>query len=397
MNDIRLPKKSEQGLKQPLLKQPPVEPAILSDAISDKSSASNKRLWLKRHKPLAILLGVLSLLILGLLLFLVWYLWALSPVNSSDLRHDRVEIAAGSSPGQIAETLRGKKLIRSSVAFDIYTRLTGTKSNLQAGIYSISPSESTPKIVDKLTSGDITDEQVDITFYPGATLVDNSATAENKKLDVKTVLKRAGYSDSEITAAFDKTYTGPLFAGKPAGSDIEGYVYGDTYKFNKNATVEQILQRTFDEFYGVVQKNDLVDKFKSHGLNLYQGITLASIVQREAHNANDQKQVAQVFYSRLAIGMQLGSDVTYQYIADKLGVPRDTNLDSPYNTRRYVGLPPGPIATPGLSALMAVAEPAEGDYLYFLAGDDGKVYFAHTNAEHELNIQKHCQIGCSTL
>ncbi|HRN90765.1 MAG TPA: endolytic transglycosylase MltG, partial [Candidatus Saccharibacteria bacterium] len=244
---------------------------------------------------------------------------------------------------------------------------------------------------------DITHEQVDITFYPGATLFDKSDTADNKKLDVQTVLKRAGYNDSEITAAFDKTYNGPLFAGKPVGSDIEGYVYGDTYKFNKNATVEQILQRTFDEFYGVVQKNDLVDKFKSHGLNLYQGITLASIVQREAYNANDQKQVAQVFYSRLAIGMQLGSDVTYQYIADKLGVPRDTNLDSPYNTRRYTGLPPGPIATPGLSALMAVAEPAEGDYLYFLAGDDGKVYFAHTNAEHESNIQKHCQIGCSTL
>ncbi|HRN90585.1 MAG TPA: endolytic transglycosylase MltG, partial [Candidatus Saccharibacteria bacterium] len=277
MNDIQPSKKPEQDLKQSLVEQPTAEPIVLPETISDEPPSLNKRLWLKRHKPLAIILGVLSILILGLLLFFVWYLWALSPVNPSDLRHDRVEIAAGSSPGQIAETLRGKKLIRSSVAFDIYTRLTGTKSNLQAGIYSISPSESTPKIVDKLTSGDITHEQVDITFYPGATLVDNSATADSKKLDVKTVLKRAGYSDSEITAAFDKTYTGPLFAGKPVGSDIEGYVYGDTYKFNKNATVEQILQRTFDEFYGVVQKNDLVDKFKSHGLNLYQGITLASI------------------------------------------------------------------------------------------------------------------------
>jgi UPF0755 protein len=130
---------------------------------------------------------------------------------------------------------------------------------------------------------------------------------------------------------------------------------------------------------------------------LYEGITLASIVQREASTPADQQQVAQVFYSRLAIGMQLGSDVTYQYIADKTGVARDPGLDSPYNTRRYTGLPPGPIAVPGSSALLAVANPAEGDYLYFLAGDDGATYFARSLAEHEANIVDHCAVNCSTM
>jgi UPF0755 protein len=108
-------------------------------------------------------------------------------------------------------------------------------------------------------------------------------------------------------------------------------------------------------------------------------------------------QIAQVFYSRLALGMPLGSDVTYQYIADKTAVARDTNLDSPYNTRRYAGLPPGPISAPGAKALAATASPAEGDYLYFLSGDDDVTYFARTLEEHESNKVNHCQEKCQIL
>ena len=136
--------------------------------------------------------------------------------------------------------------------------------------------------------------------------------------------------------------------------------------------------------------------FKENGLNLYQGITLASIIQRESIGG-DEPQIAQVFYTRLSIGMMLGSDVTYQYIADKTGVARDINLDSPYNTRRYTGLPPGPIATPGLNALLAVASPAPGDYIYFLSGDDDVTYFATTLEEHEANIRNHCQQKCQII
>jgi UPF0755 protein len=132
-------------------------------------------------------------------------------------------------------------------------------------------------------------------------------------------------------------------------------------------------------------------------LTLFQAITLASIIQREDGDASSQSQLAQVFYSRMKAGMTLGSDVTYQYIADKTGVARDPNLDSPYNTRRYAGLPPGPISVPSLSALKAVASPASGNYLYFLSGDDDKIYFARTNAEHEANIAAHCKIKCSAL
>jgi UPF0755 protein len=139
-----------------------------------------------------------------------------------------------------------------------------------------------------------------------------------------------------------------------------------------------------------------VAKFKTRGLTLYQGITLASIVQRES-GGGDEAQIASVFYNRLRIDMVLGSDVTYQYAADKAGVPRDVNLDSPYNTRRYPGLPPGPIAAPGLRALLGVANPAQTDYLYFLSGDDDVTYYGTTLAEHEKNIADHCKEKCQIL
>jgi UPF0755 protein len=292
-----------------------------------------------------------------------------------------VEIPSGSSPTQIARILEDKKLIRSQFAFDIYTRITGKRSTLQAGTYNLSPSESTEAIVGHIVSGRI--DQFSLIFLPGATLAEN-----------RSKLIAMGYPEAEVDAALNKNYTHPLFQDKPESADLEGYIYGETYNFSSSATVEEILTKTFDEYYAKIKENNLVEGFKAHGLNLYQGITLASIIQREVSAKGDQRQVAQVFYSRLNSGMMLGSDVTYQYIAKKLGVEASPSLDSPYNTRKYAGLPPGPIATPGLAALEAVANPASGDYLFFLSGDDDITYFAHTNAEHDANVRDHCKVKC---
>ena len=324
----------------------------------------------------------------------VWYTVQLSPVSGDKTLLKKITITPLSTSSQISKELEKQSIIRSATAFDIYVRLSCKNNVLKAGTYRLSPSDTAQNIVEHFIKGSV--DTFNITFYPGATLTDNTNKSESKKTDVTTVLKKAGFSDSEISSALDKTYDSPLFADKPVGTSLEGYVYGETYNFNIGATAEDILNRTFDDFYKVIQKNNLVEGFASHGLNLYQGITLASIVQREANKASDQKQVAQVFYSRLAISMALGSDVTYQYIADKNGVARDPNMDSDYNTRVHTGLPPGPISAPGLTALQAVASPASGDYLFFLAGDDGVMYFARTNAEHDANITDHCKINCST-
>lgn len=312
-----------------------------------------------------------------------WYQSQLSAVGSNKDELIKVTIEPASTPSMIGQILKEKGLIRSEEAFSIYTRITDTQNSLQAGAYRISPAETTPEIVDHMTSGRV--DTFDITFLPGATLADN-----------REVLIKAGFSESEVDAGLTASYNSPLFEGKPAGADLEGYIYGETYKFGSDATVKDILAHTFEIYSGFITENDLVAKFKTQNLTLYQGIILASIVQRESIGG-DEPEIASVFYNRLANGTELGSDVTYQYIADKTGVERDVNLDSPYNTRRYPGLPPGPIATPGKNALLAVANPAQTDYLFFLSGDDDVTYYGTTLAEHEANIQAHCKRKCSIL
>lgn len=324
-----------------------------------------------------------------------WYQKQLDPVNITNKATERVVIQSGMGPGAIATLLENKKLIRDAGAFNWYVRLQNTENTLQAGTFSLSQSMSVSEIVTHLKSGKT--DTMTITFYPGATLRDTTSTPEAKKTDVATMLKRAGYNDQEIDAAFMKQYDHPLLASKPASADLEGYVYGETYEFASSSTVEQILTRTFDEMYKVIKDNNLEEAFERQGLTLYKGITLASIVQREVPTANDQAAVARVFLNRITAGMNLGSDVTYQYIADKTGVARDPGLQSPYNTRIVTGLTPGPIAAPGKSALLAVANPADNDYLFFLSGDDDKTYFGKTQAEHEQNISSHCQQKCLIL
>lgn len=344
-------------------------------------------------------LGVVLLVILSIAMAALWYFQALRPVSADDISHVRVSVKSGSGPRQIGQLLYDKKLIRSTLAFDIYTRLSGTRDRLQAGAYSLSPSESTQGIVGHLTSGKT--DMMTITFYPGATLRDTTDTAENKKTDVTTMLLRAGYMQQEIDAALAKPYEHPLFDGRPAGVGLEGYVYGETYNFSSDATVEDVLTHTFDVFYQKIQDQNVIEPLKQRGLNLYQGITLASIVQREVSSSDtsvasdDQRQVAQVFYSRLEMAMPLGSDVTAYYGADQIGAERTVEVDTPYNTRKYPGLTPGPIATPTIGALAAVANPAAGDYLYFLSGDDDVTYFARTDAEHQANIRNHCAVKCA--
>jgi len=383
------PQRPTPPAQQPPL--PPIAEAPTSLPIENVEVAVKK--VRKRKKWLIIIASILAFGIIIASVLWVYYQVQLSPADASNDSKVKIDIAPATTPKAIATLLKDKGVIRDEQAFLWYTRLDGSQNSLQAGSYRLSPSETTPEIVDHLVKGSV--DTFTITFYPGATLVDNKTKLENR-IDVTSVLLKAGYSQVEITEALNKTYDHELLKDKPAGADLEGYVFGETYQFNSGVTVENILTRTFDEFYKYVVQDNLVDAFKEQGLTLYQGITLASIIQRES-GGDDKAQIAQVFFTRLSDNMPLGSDVTYQYIADKEGGPRDPNYNSPYNTRRYAGLPPGPIAVPGLTALRAVAKPAEGNYVYFLSGDDDVTYFARTLDEHEANIANHCKAKCQIL
>jgi UPF0755 protein len=375
--------------QSPLTPQPPEVPdppeRVSPLPISNTATGLNIKNDRKKIKKIALFagLGLVALLVALSLGGFIWYQTQLRPAGSDKNELVKVVITPGTSPAAIGKLLKDGNVIRNEQVFLLYTRITRTQNKLQAGTYRLSPSSTTPEIVKHLVDGSV--DTFSIRFLPGATLAEN-----------RDVLVKAGYSANEIDMALADSYKSPLFDTKPASSDLEGYIYGETYNFSSSAGVGEILSRTFAQYTQVIKDNNLVAQFKAHGLTLYQGITLASIIQREAVKGSEA-QIAQVFYSRLAANMPLGSDVTYQYISDKTGIARDTNLDSPYNTRVKIGLPPGPISVPGLSSLKAVADPAAGDYLYFLSGDDNITYYARTLPEHEANIKAHCRVKCSTL
>jgi len=389
MADPIIPQKPQQTPdEQPLMT--PVVPAPLP-INGQPSGLAAKKTYKKRI--IRIIWGSVALIAATFAAASIWYAVQLLPASTDTQKRVLITIESGSGPTQISALLEEKQVIRSSTAFDIYTRISGVRDNLQAGTYRLAPSDDVAEIVRHLTNG-LTDT-FNLTFFPGATLVDATNKPVNQKLDVTTVLTSAGYSQAEITIAFAKSYNHPLLAGKPESADLEGYVYGETYNFNSGATVEDILKRTFDEMYAVVTDNDLIAKYKARGLNLYQAITLASIVQREVSTESDRRAVAAVFFNRIDAGMTLGSDVTFIYAANKLGVAPISTLDSPYNTRINIGLPPGPIASPGQTSLLAVASPDANDFLFFVAGDDGTTYFARTNAEHLQNVARYCTVECA--
>lgn len=368
---------SEPGVDLNATATAPIPPQPI-EAAPQPSPKKRRRTWLWW------LISIVSVVVLAMGATYAWYTVQLSPVDKNNTQKVAFTVEKGSTTDSIAKALEKEGLIRSAIAFVAYTKVDSSQGSLKAGSYRLSPSESVQEIYGHLTKGMA--DTFDITFLPGGTVMDN-----------KKVLLNAGYDKTEIDEAFSATYDSPLFEGRKAGQDIEGFIWGDTYKMGVGASVKDILRVAFDEYYKLVQKDNLVAGFEKHGLTLYEGITLASIIQRESGNGKDDAQIAQVFYTRMKMDMMLGSDVTYQYIADKQGIERRIDLDSPYNTRRYVGLPPGPIATPGVDALRAVANPAPGDYLYFLSGDDDVTYFGRTLQEHERNIIDHCAKKCQII
>lgn len=243
----------------------------------------------------------------------------------------------------------------------------------------------------------------DFMIRPGETIYDikkNLLTVDRNGGDTEGELLPT-YTEAEINAAFAASYDFAFLKNRPAGATLEGYLYPETHNINGESTVEELLEVFLTEMDKVITENNLEAAYAEHGLTLHEGITLASMVQKEA-SSPEQPTVAQVFLSRLNYGWRLGSDVTVTYALDTVDPNREIytdnqaalQIDSCYNTRVYFGLPCGPIANPGLNALLAVANPTDTAYLYFLTGDDGVMYYSYTEAEHNQNAYLHCQTLC---
>lgn len=343
------------------------------------SEQTSQRRWPRR---LTIVLLILIVLVVGTTVAVRQLYYNKLGAASTSQTTQLFTVDPGASLDEIAQNLEDARLIQSSWAFKLYVSSKQVRSDLQAGTYSFAPSQTVAQIVTQLTHGKVATNSV--TILPGQRLE-----------QVRTSLINQGFSKAEVDEALDvNQYAGnSALVDKPAAANLEGYLYPDTFEKNNNTTAKDVVERSLTAMQAQLTP-DIRASFAKQGLSTYQGIVLASIVEKEASSLADRQKVAQVFLLRLKKDMSLGSDPTAFYGAVLAGKPASVTYDSPYNTLLYKGLPPTPISNVSRASLQAVAHPAQTDWLYFVAGDDGTVHYSHTLEEHEALADQYCHKLC---
>ncbi len=296
----------------------------------------------------------------------------LKPLSSSN-EGIVITVKPGSAPGQIAEQLKQKGVIKSDWALEWYVRNNNLRDKLKAGTYLFKPSQSVPEIVDQLADGKIATDLV--TILPA------------KRIDqIKAEFVKGGFSQQEVDAALDPAQyeSHPALTDKPKGASLEGYLYPESFQKDANTTVSKIIKSSLDEMHQYLTP-EIREGFNKQGLTVHQGVIMASIVEGEVSNDSDRATVAQVFLKRYKTGMPFQSNATDGY----------AKINPAYDTYKISGLPPGPISNVTQSSLKAVAFPAQTDWLYFVSGDDGKTHFSKTLEEHQALIEKYCKKLCN--
>lgn len=347
----------------------------------DYSHRPKRRSRLPRRVFIALLI-LLVVLVGSTLVVRRVYTEQLRPVSSSQ-QTQSFTVENGDSVKVIAANLEKANLIRSAWAFELYVHSKEVGSSLQAGTYTLSPSLGTEEIISILSNGKVSTKLV--TILPGQRIA-----------QIRTTFIDAGFSPTSVDAALQPSQYKdlPIMAFKPANvNTLEGLLWPDSFQKTDQTDPSTIIRESLVAM-GKQITPDIQAAFAREGLTTYEGITLTSIVTQEVSKPADQVQVAQVFLSRLKLGMMLGSDVTANYGAVAAGKTPDLTYDSPYNTLIHSGLPPTPISTITKSALIATTNPAATNWLYFVTGDDGTTYFSTNFQDHQAYAQKYCHKLC---
>jgi UPF0755 protein len=328
-----------------------------------------------------IILTLIALLVLAGVAGGLWITYVLDrPYKGYTDPEVFVEIPPGSGSTAMGHRLEQAGVVRNATAFRVAVWLSGAGRRLQAGEYRFDQPMTPRDVVDKLARGDVYLQP--ITFREGLTIKQMAALYSEKGL---------GDAKEFASAAADASRIHEL---DPEARDLEGYLFPDTYALPRKATADQLVTRMVQQSEKVLTP-ELVARAAARGLSVRQLVTLASIVEKETGNPEERPLVAAVYSNRLKIGMGLQCDPTVIYALERAGrfdgnlTREDLKLDSPYNTYRYAGLPPGPIASPGLASLEAAANPAEAPYLYFVSRNDGTHAFAATLDEHNRNVERY--------
>jgi len=307
----------------------------------------------------------------------VWGLLLRPAVEVASGRPVQVSIPSGASTAEIGELLAREGVVRNANMFRVQTRLLEADGELRAGIYDFTTGMDYEPVIEQLQAGPPI-VYVDVTI-PEGYVVEQIAerVAENTGISAEefvTLAKSGGVTEFPGRPYLESVYQGSL----------EGYLFPKTYRIKEGTTAREVIEMMLDQFEREIAQVD-IGAVEEAGLSLHELVTIASMIEREARVADERPLISSVIHNRLEQGTRLEIDATIEYVlpGNRFRLSNeDLQLESPYNTYRNAGLPPGPIANPGLASLQAAADPAETDYIYYvLTAEDGSHTFAATYEE----------------
>ncbi len=337
---------------------------------------------------------IINLIIVLIIIFAAYFISQVYFPLSSDGEEEVFIIEEGSGVNKISSDLYERDFISNKFIFETYIWLLRSEGKIKAGEHLLRTNMSMQDLADRLISAKNLNRERSITFIEGWNLNNIAVYLEEEGLvsDAESFFALTGEPGSVNTEFYNFGGDYKFLETKPQNLSLEGYIYPDTYRIFKDATVEDILRRALDNFSAKLTPQLFTDVEKSE-YTLNEILALASIVEREARSVEDKRMIADIFLKRLQAGMPLQSDATINYITGKKTVQpslNDTKIDSPYNTYINKGLPPGPICNPSIDSIEAVLYPTPNDYWYFLTTlDDGQVVYSKTHDEHVANKQKY--------
>lgn len=369
------------------------------DTVVQKDRNSRREQRKKEDRLVNRIVGiiVLALVIVGVVFGFSTYRYvttSLQPLDSTDSEVKLVSIPTGSSNKAIGEILEENHIIKSGMIFNYYTKFNNV-TGFQAGKYKFSPDMTLDEIGTQLQEGGLAADQADarITVKEGVD-IDQIGDVIAEETEIS--------KEEFITAIEDEQFFENLLEKYPAlltdasnAKDVkyrlEGYLFPATYDYYQGMTAETLITEM------VIKTNDVLsnyyDKIDQSDLNVHETLTLASLVEKEGTKEEDRKNIAQVFFNRLAIDMPLQSDISILYALGEhkeLVTYEDLEVDSPYNLYKNTGFSPGPFNSPSEQAIQAVLNPIPNEYLYFVADlDTGDVYFAKTLEEHNQLVEEY--------
>jgi UPF0755 protein len=302
------------------------------------------------------------------------------PYRGYSVAEQFVDVPSGSGPPAIGRLLVEAGVIRDMTTWRVAVWRSGEATTLKAGEYRFTEAATPGAVVERLVRGDV--YLCDVTFPEGLTIRQMARVFETAGFGRASAFVAAA-KDAALVSAFD-----------PQARDLEGYLFPDTYALPRRASAADLVRRMVSRFEAALTE-DVRRAAQDSGLSVRQIVTLASLVEKETAKPDERALVAAVYRNRLAKRMPLQCDPTVIYALELRGhfngnlTRADLGVSSPYNTYRFGGLPPGPIAAPGRGSLEAAARPAPVDYLFFVSRNDGSHAFAVTLREHNSNVQKY--------